>query len=65
MKHVNVNIDLMQVPVTINKDGMKINADASAKNLSTKKYVIANLFGIQVIVNVSVINHVILENILD
>ena len=26
----------MQVSVTINKDGIKINADASAKNLSTK-----------------------------
>ena len=32
MKHVSVNVDLMQVFLVINKDGMKINADVNAKN---------------------------------
>ena len=32
MKLVNRNVDQMQVFVTINKDGMKINADVNAKN---------------------------------
>ena len=49
----------MQVFVAINKDGMKINADANAKNSLKKKYVIKNLFGIPVTVSVNVINHVI------
>ena len=53
----------MQVFVTLSKDGMKINADVNAKNLLTKEYVINGLFGIQVIVNVNVINHAMLENI--
>ena len=37
------------------------NADVNVKNRLTKEYVIKDLFGIQVIVNV--INHVMLENI--
>ena len=53
----------MQVFVTINKYGMKINADVNAKNWLTKEYVVTDLFGIPVIVNVNVTNHVILENI--
>ena len=51
----------MQVFVIINNDGMKVNADLTAKNLLTKEYVIKDLFGIPVIANVNVINHVILE----
>ena len=53
----------MPVFAIINKDGMKINADVNAKYWLTKKYVIKDLFGIQVIVNVNVINYVMLENI--
>ena len=53
----------MQVFVTINKDGMKTNADVNVENELTKEYVINNLFGIPVIVSVNVINHVMLENI--
>ena len=40
-----------------------INADVNVKNLLTKKYVIKDLFGIQVIVNVIVVNYVMLKNI--
>ena len=40
-----------------------INSDVNAKNRLTKEYVIKDLFGIQVIVNVNVINHVMLENV--
>ena len=50
----------MQVFVIINNVGIMINADVDAKNWLTKEYVIKDLFGIQVIVNV--INHVMLEN---
>ena len=32
IKHVNIDIDFMQLFVTINKDGMMTNADASVKN---------------------------------
>ena len=32
MKLVNVNADLMQVYVTINKYGIKVNSDVNAKN---------------------------------
>ena len=32
MKHVNVNVDQMQVFVIINNVGMMINAGANAKN---------------------------------
>ena len=40
-----------------------INADVNAKNWLTKEYVIKDSLGIQAIVNVNVINHVMLENI--
>ena len=63
MKRVNANVDQMQVFVTINKGGMKINPDVKAKNLLTKVYAVKDLFGIQVIVNVNAINHVMLESI--
>ena len=61
MKLVNVNIDLMQVFVTINKGGAMINADV--ENWLTDKYMIKDLFETHVIVNMNVINHVMLENI--
>ena len=32
MKVVNVSVNLNQVFVTINKDGMKVNADVNVKN---------------------------------
>ena len=32
MKLVSANVDLMQVFVIINKDGIKINADVNVKN---------------------------------
>ena len=53
----------MQVFVTINEDGMKVNADLNVENCFTKEYVIKDLSGIQVIVNLNMINHVMLENI--
>ena len=62
MKLVSVKVDWMQVFVTVNNVGIKINADVIVKNWLTKKYVIRNLFGILVIVNVNVINNVMLEN---
>ena len=40
-----------------------INADANAKNWLTKESVMKYLFGIKIIVNVSVIDYVMLENI--
>ena len=53
----------MQMFVTISKGGIMIYADMNAKNWLTKVYAIKDLFGIQVIVNVNAINHVMLENI--
>ena len=49
--------------VIISNSGMEINAGISVKNWLIKEFVIRDLFGIQVIVNVNVINHMILENI--
>ena len=63
MKLVNANVDQMQVFVIINNAGIMINADVNAKNLLIKEYVIKDLLGILVIVNVSVINHGMLESI--
>ena len=51
----------MQVFVTVNKVGIKLNIDVNVKNWPAKEYVTKDLFGILVIVNV--INHVMLENI--
>ena len=53
----------MQVFVLINEYGMKINADVNVKNWLIKEYGTNDLSGIQVIVNVNVINYVMLENI--
>ena len=53
----------MKLFVTINKDGIKINVGASAKNKLIKEYVTKDMPGIQVIVSVNVINLVILVNI--
>ena len=53
----------MQVFVTINSVGIIKNADLNVKNLLTKEGAIKDLFGILVIVNVNVINHMMLENI--
>ena len=63
MKRVNVNVDQMQVFVTIKNVGMKINVDVNVKNLLIKVYVIKNLFEILVVANVNVINVVILVSI--
>ena len=43
--------------------GIMINADINANNWLTKEHEINDLFGILVIVNINVINHVMLENI--
>ena len=53
----------MQVFLTVSKDGIKTNADVNVKNYLTKEYVVKDLFGFQLIVNVDVINHVMLYNI--
>ena len=53
----------MQVFVLINEYGMKINADVNVKNWLIKEYGTEDLPGIQVIVNVNVINYVMLETI--
>ena len=50
MKLVNANVGQMQVFVTINKGGMKINAGVNAKNWLIKELVIKDLFEILVIV---------------
>ena len=44
---------------------MKINADVNAKNWLTKEHMIKDFLGIQVIVNVNLINHVLLEEYAD
>ena len=53
----------MQVFVIISNVGIMINADVNVKNWLTKDYVIRDLFGIQVIVNMNAINYAMLENI--
>ena len=53
----------MQVFVTINNVGTKINADVNAKNWLIKVYAIKDLFEIQVVANVNVINCVTLLSI--
>ena len=45
----------MQLFVIIKNVGIKINVDANVKNYLIKEYVIKDLFGILVIVNVNVI----------
>ena len=63
MKVVHVDVDYMQVYMIINNAGIMINADVNVKNWLTKEYVMTDLFGIQIIVNVNVINHMMLVNI--
>ena len=46
MQHVNVNVDQVQVFLTINNVGAKINADVNAKNILIKMYAIKDSFGI-------------------
>ena len=54
----------MQVFLIINNVGMMINACVNAKNwLNTKVYVMGDLFGMLVVLNANVINHMTLENI--
>ena len=47
----------------INNVEIKINVNVNAKNWLTKVYVVNDLFGILVTVNVNMINDVMLENI--
>ena len=54
----------MKAFVIINKVGMMIHVSENVKNSLIKGYVIKDLFGIPVIVNANVINHVMLVNIL-
>ena len=63
MKLVSAYVDQIKLFVIVNKDGMKINVDVNAKNKLIKVYVIKDMFGIQVIMSVNVINHEILLNI--
>ena len=60
MKRVSVNVDQMQLFVIINNVGIKINVDKNVKNQLVKEYVIKDLFGILVIVSVTVIKRVML-----
>ena len=60
MKRVSVNVDQMQLFVIINNVGTKINVDKNVKNQLVKEYVIKDLFGILVIVSVTVIKRVML-----
>ena len=53
----------MQKFVIINNDGIMINVGVNLKNSLIKEDLIKILIGILVTVNVSVINHEILENI--
>ena len=62
-KRVNVNVDQMQALAIIDNAGKKTDAGANAKNLLIKVCVIKDLFGIQVIMNVNAINHVMQVNI--
>ena len=55
----------MQVFVIISNVGIKTNADVNVKNRLIKVVVIEDLFGILVTVVVNVINHGMLESILD
>ena len=53
----------MQVFVTINSVRIVINVDANVKNLLIKIYVIKDMLGILVIVNVNAINRAMLVSI--
>ena len=49
MKLVNVCVDKLQAFAIIGKDGTKASVDVSVRNQLTKKYLIKDLFGIQVL----------------
>ena len=53
----------MQLFLIINNIGIMINADVNVKNSLIKEYVIKDLLGILVTVNVIVMNYVILESV--
>ena len=59
MSLVHVNVDQMRVFVIKNNVGIMINADENAKICLIKENVTKDLFDL--IVNVNVINHVMLE----
>ena len=61
MKLASANVDKIQVFVVTNNIGMKINVNV--RNQLTRVDAIKDLFGILVIINVSVINRVMLEYI--
>ena len=58
MKYVSVNVDETAVLAIINNARMMINAGVNANDDLIKGYVKKDLLGIQVIVSVNVINHV-------
>ena len=53
----------MQLFLIINNVGIMINADVNVKNSLVKEYMIKDLLGILVTVNVIVMNYVILESV--
>ena len=63
IKLVHVDVDQIQVFRIINNVGIMINADVNVNSWLTKKDVMKDLYGIQVIVNVNVINLLIFDNI--
>ena len=63
MRLVHLNEDQLRVFVTLKNVGIIINAKVTEKNRSTKVGEMMDLFGILAYVNVSVINHMMLENI--
>ena len=58
-----MSVNLGTMFLITNNVGIKINADANAKNQLIKELVIKDLFGILVIVNLNVIKGVMLVNI--
>ena len=63
MKHVDVYVNLEKMFVIIKNVRIKINVDVNVNNYLIKEYVIKDLFGILVIVNVNVIKRVIFVNV--
>ena len=63
MKFEDINVDQVKVVLKINNVGIMINGDMNAKNQFTMVDVIEDLFRILVYVDVTVMHHVMLENI--
>ena len=63
VKRVSVYVDQLQLFVIVNNVGIMINVDVNIKNQLIKECAIKILFGILVIANGNVINHVMLVNI--